>query len=400
MLRLPILFLLVTVMLDAMGIGLILPVMPQLILDVQGGSLAQAAVWGGVLSTAFAVMQFLFSPGLGKLSDAHGRRPVLLVSLAVLTLDYLVMALASSIWLLLLGRLLGGITSATQATAAAYMADLSEPEEKSANFGLIGAAFGAGFVLGPLIGGVLGTLGPRAPFYAAALLAGVNVLFGLAVLRETVTDRIRQPFSWAGANPLRAFRAVAGLPGVAPLLAVFLLYSVALYVYPAIWAYFTQARFGWTPRVTGLSLALFGVTIALVQGGLIRLALHRLGDRGTVICGLGLNLISFGLIALVTDGRLALILTPVAALGAVVMPALQGIMSRIAPDDAQGVLQGVLTSIHALAMIVSPLMMTGTFAAFTAATAPIHLPAAPFLLSMLLLAAAMTVFLRARFAVA
>lgn len=394
--RLPILFLLVTVMLDGMGIGLILPVMPDLIIDVQGGSLAQAAVWGGVLSATFAVMQFLFSPGLGNLSDFYGRRPILLVSLGVLTLDYLVMALAGSIWLLLLGRVVGGITSATQATATACMADQSEPHEKAANFGLIGAAFGAGFVLGPLIGGMLGTLGPRAPFFAAAALAGMNFLFGLSVMRETLTDSNRRPFSLARANPLRAFRAVGSLPGARPLLVVFLLYSVALHVYPSIWAYFTPERFGWTPKIIGLSLALFGITAALVQGGLIRWALRRLGDKGTVFYGLVLTQVSFGLVAVITNGWVALALTPVAALGAVVMPALQGIMSRIAPDDAQGELQGVLTSTNALAMIVSPLMMTTTFATFTASTAPVYLPSAPFLLALVLLGVATVLFLRTR----
>lgn len=394
--RLPVLFLLITVMLDAMGVGLIMPVMPDLIRDVQGGSLAQAALWGGVLSTTFAVMQFLFSPGLGNLSDHYGRRPVLLLSLLVMALDYLVMALAGSIWILLLGRVVGGITSATQATASACMADLSAPKDKAANFGLIGAAFGVGFVLGPLVGGMLGAWGPRAPFFAAAILAAANLVFGLLVLRETVKDRNRRPFTWARANPLRAFRAVSDLPGVGPLLWVFLIYSVALYVYPAIWAYFTQERFGWSTQMIGISLAVFGITMALVQGGLIRVALYRLGDRGTVICGLVLDLISFGLIAMVTDGRLALALTPIAALGAVVTPALQGIMSQRAPDDAQGELQGVLTSVHALAMILSPLMMTSTFAAFTGVAAPLHLPSAPFLLAMVLLGAALTLFLRTR----
>lgn len=394
--RLPVLFLLITVMIDAMGIGLIMPVMPDLIREVNGGSLARAAIWGGVLSTVFAVMQFLFSPGLGNLSDHFGRRPVLLVSLAVLALDYLVMALAGSIWLLLLGRLVGGITSATQATASACMADLSAPKDKAANFGLVGAAFGLGFVLGPLIGGTLGAWGPRAPFYAAALLAGANFAFGLLVMRETVTDRIRRPFTWARANPLRAFRSVANLPGVKPLLWVFFIYSVALYVYPAIWAYFTQERFGWSTQVIGLSLALYGITVALVQAGLIRVVLFRLGDRGTVIFGLVLDAISAALIAVVASGTLALILTPVAALGAVVVPALQGIMSRRAPDDAQGELQGVLTSVNALAMILSPLMMTSSFAAFTAESAPIYLPGAPFLLAAVLLLGALALFLRTR----
>ncbi|TDK48988.1 TCR/Tet family MFS transporter [Antarcticimicrobium luteum] len=394
--RLPILFLLITVMLDAMGIGLIMPVIPDLIRDVRGGSLAQAALWGGVLSTVFAVMQFLFSPGLGSLSDHFGRRPVLLVSLAVMALDYLAMALAGSIWILFAGRIVGGITSATQAVASACMADLSAPKDKAANFGLIGAAFGVGFVLGPLIGGTLGALGPRAPFHAAALLATANLIFGLLVMRETVEDKNRRPFVWARANPLRAFRAISDLPGLRPLLWVFFLFSVALYVYPAIWSYFTQERFGWSTQVIGLSLALFGITMALVQGGLIRVALYRLGDRGTVVCGLILNLFSFGLIAMVTEGRLALILTPVAALGTVVVPALQGIMSQRVSDDAQGALQGVLTSVNALATILSPLMMTSAFAAFTGAAAPLYLPGAPFLLAMGLLGAALALFLGLR----
>lgn len=397
--RLPILFLMVTVMLDAMGIGLIMPIMPDLIREVRGGSLAQAALWGGVLSTAFAVMQFLFSPALGNLSDAYGRRPVMLVSLAVMALDYLVMALAGSIWLLLAGRIVGGLTSATQATASAYMADISKPEDKASNFGLIGAGFGIGFVLGPLVGGMLGAYGTRAPFYAAAALAALNFAFGLWVMRETVSHRSRRPFSAARANPLRAFRAVSRLPGIAPLLSVYFIYSVALYVYPAIWSYFTQERFGWTPQVIGLSLGLFGISMAVVQGGLIRLALRALGDRGTVVYGHALNFLSFGLLAVVTSGKVALILTPLAALGAVVVPALQGIMSRIVPDDAQGELQGVLTSVHALSMIVSPLAMTATFAAFTRADAALYLPGAPFILSMLLLMLGLAIFARSRFAV-
>lgn len=392
--RLPLIFILITVMLDAMGIGLIVPVMPDLIQEVGGGTLAEAALWGGVLSTSFAVMQFLFGPIVGNLSDRFGRRRVLLVSLVVMSLDYIVMAVAGSIWLLLAGRLVGGITAATGATANAYVADISAPGEKAANFGLIGAAFGAGFVLGPLIGGLLGELGTRAPFYAAAGLSALNAVFGWLVLTETVTDRNRRAFEWRRANPFGAFRHLARLPGLAPLLVVFFLYQLAFYVYPAVWSYFTTERFGWGPQMIGVSLGLFGVMLAIVQGGLIRMILRRWGERLTVIYGHIFDLAAFGAIAFVTSGTLMLILTPLAALGAVITPALQGIMSRMADDDAQGELQGVLTSVNALATILAPLLMTGVFAAFTGPDAPVYLPGAPFLVSFVLIAVGLTVFLR------
>lgn len=391
--RLPILFVLITVTLDAMGIGLILPVMPDLIQEVDGGDLARAAIWGGVLSTVYAVMQFLCGPTIGSLSDRFGRRPVLLVALVVMALDYLVMALAGTIWLLLVGRVVAGITAATQATASAFMADLSKPEEKAANFGLIGAAFGVGFVIGPLLGGVLGEFGTRAPFYAAAALAALNFAFGFIILPETVTDRIRRPFSWRRANPLGAFRAVGRLPGVGRLLVMFFLYQVAFFVYPSVWAYFTRARFGWDPAMVGVSLASFGIAIAIVQGGLIRIVLRHLGERMTVAYGLVFNFCAFLCIALVESGTLALILTPLTALGAVVTPALQGMMSRAAPDDAQGELQGVISSTAAVSMIVSPLVMTQIFAAFTAPGGDVFFPGAPFLVSMTLMAVSGAVFL-------
>ncbi|MCV3270504.1 TCR/Tet family MFS transporter [Roseobacter sinensis] len=390
-----VLFILLTVMIDSMGIGLIIPVMPDLIQEVRGADLGTAALWGGVLSTTFAVMQFVFGPVIGGLSDRFGRRPVLLTSLVVMALDYLVMAVAGSILLLLLGRIVGGITAATQATANAYMADISDPEERAANFGLIGAAFGMGFVLGPLLGGLLGEYGTRAPFYAAAGLAALNALFGYVVLKETVTDEIRRPFRWTRANPFGSFRQLGRLPGVGPLLIVFFLYQVAFMVYPAIWAYFGKERFGWDPATIGLSLALFGIMMAVVQGGLIRPVLRILGERGTVIYGHLFDTAAFLALAFVTSGTLALILTPLAALAAVITPALQGIMSKAVGRDAQGELQGALTSIMALAMILSPMMMTGTFAAFTDADAPLYLPGAPFVLSALLILAGLTVFLRA-----
>jgi MFS transporter, DHA1 family, tetracycline resistance protein len=392
--RLSVIFLLLTVMLDAMGIGLIMPIMPDLIREVEGGDLSQAALWGGVLSTIFAVMQFLFSPLLGNLSDAFGRRPVLLVSLAVMTLDYLVMAVAGSIWVLLIGRIVGGIAAATHATASACMADLSRSEDKAANFGLIGAAFGVGFVLGPLVGGLLGEMGTRAPFYAAAVLVGLNFLLGLAVMNETVTERIRRRFELRGSNPFAAFGQITRVPGLTRLMAVYFIYSVALYVYPAIWSYYTQAKFGWTAQVIGLSLAIFGLTMALVQGGLIRVFLHRYGEARTVIVGHVFDASAFGLLAVVSSGAIALILTPVAAMGAMVTPALQGMMSKAVPDESQGILQGVMTSVHALSMIVSPLLMASVFAIFTRDGAPVDFPGAPFLLSMLLVLSSLALFLR------
>ncbi|WP_302622785.1 Tetracycline resistance protein, class C (plasmid) [Pseudoseohaeicola sp. NH-UV-7] len=387
-------FILITVMLDAMGIGLIMPVMPDLIVEVQGGSLANAALWGGILSTVFAIMQFLFGPLIGNLSDRFGRRPVLLISLVVMTVDYLVMAVAGSMALLLIGRLVGGIATATSGTASAYVADISAPKDKAANFGLIGAAFGIGFVLGPLIGGLLGGYGTRAPFYAAAALSALNAVFGYFVLRETVTDRIRRPFHWRRANPLGALRHLGKLPGIRPLLMMYFLYQVAFHVYPSIWSFFTQERFGWGPGTIGLSLALFGITMAFVQGVLIRFVLRWLGERNTVVYGHVFDVFAFAALAFVTSGALALVLTPLAALGAVITPALQAIMSKMVGDDQQGELQGILTSIYALAMIVSPLMMTSVFAAFTHDGAALYLPGAPFLVSILLILIGLAVFVR------
>ncbi|MFZ5962871.1 TCR/Tet family MFS transporter [Thalassococcus sp. BH17M4-6] len=391
---LSVVFILITVMIDAMGLGLIIPVMPALIQEVTGGPLANAALWGGVLTTVFAVMQFLFGPLVGNLSDRYGRRPVLLITLAVMAADYLVMAVAGSIWLLLAGRVVGGITAATQSTATAYMADISKPGEKAQNFGLIGAAFGLGFVIGPLIGGALGEFGTRAPFYAAAALAAANGVLGYVVLTETVTDRIRRRFDWRRANPLAAFRALNLLPGIGRGLLIYFLYQVAFFVYPAVWAYFGEARFGWDPGMIGLSLALFGIMMAIVQGWLIRRILRRLGERGTVIYGLVFDLFAFTALAFVTSGTLALILTPLAALGAVITPALQGILSQAVPDDRQGELQGVMTSVSAVAMIVSPMLMTSVFAAATHPGATLSFPGAPFLLSTALIAVALAVFLR------
>ena len=391
-----VIFIILTVMIDAMGIGLIIPVMPDLIAQVQSADLSRAALWGGVLATTFAVMQFLFSPLVGSLSDRFGRRPVLLTSLSVMALDYVLMALAGSIWLLLLGRVIGGISAATGATASAYMADITRPEKRAAAFGMIGAGFGAGFVLGPVAGGFLAEFGTRAPFWAAAVLAAGNVIFGWIVLRETVNTRSAAPLSWRRANPLGALRALGDLPGVSRLLLVYFLYHLAFAVYPSVWSYFGKAQFGWSPAMIGGSLALFGAAMAVVQGGLIRPVLHRFAERGTVLIGFVCSITTFGLIATVTWGSAILILTPLAALAGVIPPALQALMSARVTPERQGALQGLRTSASALAMLVAPLVMTSVFAAFTSASTPVYFAGAPFVLSMILSVVALVVFRRVR----
>lgn len=388
--RLPFIFIMITLLLDAMGIGLIIPVMPDLIRDVNGGDLGTAAVWGGILVTSFAVMQFLFGPAIGGLSDRFGRRPVLLLSLFVMAADYIVMAWASTIWMLFAARLVAGVAAATQTTATAFIADISKPEEKSQNFGMMGAAFGLGFVFGPMIGGLLAEFGPRAPFYAAAALATANLIFGYFVLPETVTDRIRRPFEFKRANPFGAFMAIRKLPNITRLLIVIFFYEFAFIVFPATWAYFGQERFDWSPATVGLSLASFGVSIALVQGVLIRWIIPKLGEAKTIVFGLVFNLAGFVFLAVNEWGLLALLFTPITALGAIVNPAISGLMSQTVSDSEQGELQGLISSARSMAMIFSPLVMTQAFFFFTRGDS--YFPGAPFVLSALLTIACIGIF--------
>jgi DHA1 family tetracycline resistance protein-like MFS transporter len=390
--RLPILFILLTVVLDSIGIGLIFPVMPDLLREVTGADLSHAAIWGGVLATSFAVMQFLFGPIVGNLSDAYGRRPILLIALGAMALDYMLMAVAGTIWLLLIGRLIAGVTAATHSTAAAFMADISAPDERAKNFGLIGAAFGVGFV-GPMIGGLMAGIDTRAPFYAAAALSLGNMIFGYFVMPETVTDRIRRPFSWARANPLNSFRAIGNLPGLGRLLIVFGIYQVAFFVYPAVWAFFGAERFEWGTQMIGVTLTVFGLCMALTQALLVGPAIRLIGARRTVVWGMLLDLVVFTAYGFLTNGMVVLIFIPISALGGIVMPAMRGIMSRKVPDDQQGELQGVMASVAALSMIISPMLMTSVFSNFTRDGAPIYLPGAPFYLAGALLAVALMVFL-------
>lgn len=390
--RMPVLLIVLTLLIDAMGIGLIMPIMPDLIMDVRNADLANAALWGGILSLSFAVMQFFFSPLVGNLSDRFGRRPILLVSLGVLTLDYALMAVAGTIWLLFVGRIIGGIASATHSTATAYMADISAPDKKSQNFGLVSAAFGIGFVLGPIIGGLLGQFGPRMPFIVAMCLAGLNFALAFFFLPETLTDENRRKFEWRRANPIGAFRAIGNLPGLRPLLTIYFFYQIAFYVYPSVWSYFTKARFGWDTDMVGYSLAAFGVGMAIVQGLLIRVVIPKFGEEKTLMMGLAVNLVAFAATAAVPWGWLLIALTPLTALGAMAPPALMGIASRQTNKDQQGELQGLLTSIASIGMMLSTVIMTQVFWFFTRDGAPIHAPSAPFVVSFALMAVCIFIY--------
>jgi DHA1 family tetracycline resistance protein-like MFS transporter len=383
--RLALIFILLTVTIDSIGIGIIFPVLPDLIETVTGRPVGESALWGGVLATAFALMQFLFGPVIGNVSDRYGRRPIMLIALAIMALDYLVMAVAQTIWLLVIGRVVAGITAATYATATAYIADISKPSERAKSFGLIGAGFGIGFVLGPLLGGILSTIDLRAPFWAAAAIAGANLVFGFFVLPESLAPEKRRSFSWRRANPLAAFRAIGNLPGLRPYLWVIFVFTVAFQSYPSIWSFYGKARFGWDAWWIGMSLAFYGIAMALVQAFLVGPAIRLWGERKTTIYGLTLDIAGFVFYGFVTSGFWAIAVTPILTLSGVAAPALQGILSNATPDDQQGELQGVLSSIAAVGMSVSPMVMTAVFFFFTREGAAIYSPGAPFLLSALLM---------------
>ena len=386
-------FILVTLIINSMGIGLMMPVMPSLLTELTSLPVSDAARWGGALSVVYALMQFGFGPTLGNLSDRFGRRPVLLVSMFAMAVDYLVMALSWHLAVLFLGRVLSGVAGATFSAASAYIADVSSKEDRAKNFGLVGAGFGVGFVLGPMIGGFLGEYGPRAPFYAAAALSFINFLFGYFVLPETLREENRRAFDWKRANPLGALKQISQYPAVRTLLLAVFLFDIAHYVYPAVWSYYVEEVFAWTPGDIGLSLAFVGVGFAFVQGYLIRVLEPKLGPGRTLMAGLSANLLAFAGLAVASSGWQVYAMVSFAALGALATPAFTGLMSNRIPDNAQGELQGLISSAAGLSMVVSPFVMTQVFSHFSGPDAAISFPGAPFALAWILILASMLIAL-------
>ena len=383
--KLPIFVIFTTVVLDSMGIGIIIPVMPALFAEVTGSEkISDIAIWGGLIASTFALMQFIFGPILGALSDRYGRKPILLLALFVMAAYYLLMGFAQTLWLLFLGRLIGGITAATHATANAYMADISSPEEKAARFGMLGAGFGLGFVLGPLIGGLLGEWGPRAPFFAAAMLAAANGVLCYFVLKESLKTKNRREFMWYRANPIGAILDLRKFEGIYSLLLVFLLFTIGTSIYAAIWPFFTVERFSWSPGMIGISLTIYGVCFAIVQGVLVRPAIKIWGEKKTIIIGFCFEFSAMVTFAFLTDGKILIILIPLASLGVLAQPAIQAILSKSVGDDRQGAIQGVASSLNAIAMVITPITMTWILAVFSDKTAKYYFPGMPFLFSALM----------------
>lgn len=372
-------FILATILIDAIGVGLIFPLMPDLMDRVGAGGASNGAVLGGILMAAYAATQFLCAPSVGGLSDAVGRKPVLLVALATLAVDYVIMALATSFWLLLVGRLLAGVAGATYITATAYLADISTPEKRAANFGLIGATFGIGFVLGPALGGLLAGIDVTAPFWVAAALSAANVAFGLAVLPESLAPAKRRAFRASDLNPFGAIRDAFRMPALALPLACMFVFEFANMVYPTLWAFWGREAFGWSATMIGGTLAAYGVGVALTQGLVLPALLKRMSEHGVLTFALLTGTVAAFAFGFTTAPWLVAVILPIACLSDMAPPTLTAIMANATDEDRQGVLQGVIASLGSLAAIFAPLLMTPLFRHYTGPDTPFHMPGAPFL---------------------
>jgi DHA1 family tetracycline resistance protein-like MFS transporter len=378
-------FIFITVLIDVIGWGIIIPVMPRLIATLKHIPVNEASKDGGLLLFVYACMQFIFAPVLGNLSDKFGRRPVLLFSLFGFGIDYLFLALAPTYSLLFVGRIISGITGASFTTASAYIADISTAQTRPKNFGMLGAAFGIGFIIGPAIGGLLTGFGLRAPFYAAAILSLLNWLYGYFVLPESLAKQNRRPFSWAKANPVGSLLFLRKYPALSGLVFSLILIYLAAHAVQSNWSFFTIYQFKWTEKMVGLSLSLVGVLVAGVQGGLIRVVNPKLGNERSVYLGLVLYSLGLFLFAFATQSWMMFAFLVPYCLGGIAGPALQSIISGHVPPNEQGELQGALTSLVSVTSIIGPLMMTNLFYSFTKSGAPVHFPGVSFLLGGLLM---------------
>lgn len=379
-------FIFITILVDVIGLGVIIPVVPSLIEELTGEGLSKASQYGGWLLFSFAAMQFIFSPIMGGLSDRYGRRPVLLLSLLGLGIDYVFHALAPTLFWLFVGRLVAGMFGASFTTATAYIADISTPEKRSQNFGLIGAAFGLGFIIGPVIGGIAGAeFGPRAPFLVAAALSLLNVIYGYLVLPESLEKSERRAFDWRRANPIGSLMNLRRYPVISGLVVSLVLIYIAGHAVQSNWAYYTMFKFNWDEAMVGYSLGVVGLLVAIVQGGLIRIAIPKLGQANSVYLGIGLNAIGLFCFGVASVSWMMFVFLIPYCLGGISGPALQGIISSQVPSNQQGELQGALTSLISLTSIIGPLMMNSIFAYFSTDQAPFYLPGASFYLAALLM---------------
>jgi MFS transporter, DHA1 family, tetracycline resistance protein len=378
-------FIFVTLLIDVTGFGIIIPVVPSLLSEILNMKESGTSVYGGWLISSFAIMQFLFSPVVGNLSDQYGRRPILLFSLFGFGIDYLLTAFAPTIGWLFLGRIVAGITGASFTTASAYIADVSPPEKRAQNFGMIGAAFGLGFIIGPALGGLLAEFGTRAPFFAAAALTMLNWLYGYFVLPESLTLEHRRKFEWKRANPIGSLKFFLSYRVILGLVASIILLYIAAHAVQGAWSFYTIEKFGWGPGMIGISLGVVGLLVGLVQGVLIRFIIPKLGQERSVYVGLALYSLGFLLFGLATEGWMMFVFLIPYCLGGIAGPSLQGIMSGQVPPNRQGELQGALTSLMSLTTIIGPVLMTSwLFHSFSSRDGGIYLPGAPYFAAALM----------------
>jgi DHA1 family tetracycline resistance protein-like MFS transporter len=387
-------FIFITMLVDTIGLGIIIPVTPKLIVELTGQGVSEAARWGGWLFFVYALMQFICAPAIGSLSDRFGRRPVLIASLGMLGVDYLVTAMAPSILWLFIGRFLSGVAGAAYPTANAYIADVSPPEKRAANFGLVGAAFGIGFVIGPAIGGLLGQYGSRLPFYVAAVIAFSNALYGSIVLKESLVRENRRKFEFWRANPLGALLSLRRFPSMLGLFAVTVLMRLAHDANPVLWTYYTMLKFNWSPAQVGYSLMVIGAMLTLVYSFVPRIAVPRLGEARSAYLGLACGAAGFLGYAFATQGWMLYGWMAVFVFMGLSGPAINAIMSRQVGPTEQGELQGALASLGSLTSVAAPPLLSNLFGYFTGHEAPIYFPGAGFFVASLFLAAA--AFLLAR----